>query len=184
MGFRIALLALVALATALVALPAHGYDMDCKVILCLAGGFPTGCADARAYMLRRLRATPPKPPFGECAAQRSSGFHAVRGRETHFPCAHGFEMRGARCGPHTDCVCVCEARTRSARSAAILAERAANADGGTYPGASVLVPSREEDRDHYEVRYQCRRRPNPNWIMIRIRSHDGQWFVSERHWWR
>ena len=46
---------------------AAGYDMDCAVILCLAGGFPTGCGAAYSYMIRRITATPPKPPFGFCA---------------------------------------------------------------------------------------------------------------------
>jgi len=44
--------------------PAMAYDMDCKVILCLAGGFPTGCGDAYRYMIDRITARPPKPPFG------------------------------------------------------------------------------------------------------------------------
>jgi hypothetical protein len=46
---------------------AAAYDMDCKVILCLAGGFPTGCGDAYAYMIDRITSRPPKPPFGYCA---------------------------------------------------------------------------------------------------------------------
>lgn len=48
------------------AAPAQSYDMDCKLILCLAGGFPLGCADALAYMLDRLRRIPPQPPIGLC----------------------------------------------------------------------------------------------------------------------
>lgn len=44
---------------------AEAYDMDCKVILCLAGGFPSGCGDAKSYMLRRLKKK--KPPFGPCS---------------------------------------------------------------------------------------------------------------------
>lgn len=46
---------------------AAGYDIDCAVILCLAGGFPTGCGAAYSYMIRRITSTPPKPPFGFCA---------------------------------------------------------------------------------------------------------------------
>ena len=41
--------------------------MDCAVILCLAGGFPTGCSAAYSYMIKRITSTPPKPPFGFCA---------------------------------------------------------------------------------------------------------------------
>lgn len=45
---------------------AAAYDMDCKVILCLTGGFPAACSDAYAYMISRLTRTPPLPPFGYC----------------------------------------------------------------------------------------------------------------------
>lgn len=59
---------------------AAAYDMDCKVILCLAGGFPTGCGDAYAYMIDRITARPPKPPFGYCAMSDGSEYanHDVR----------------------------------------------------------------------------------------------------------
>jgi len=60
--------------------PATAYDMDCKVILCLAGGFPTGCGDAYGYMIDRITARPPKPPFGYCALSDGAEYtdHAVR----------------------------------------------------------------------------------------------------------
>ena len=45
---------------------AEDYDMDCKIILCLAGGFPEGCGDAYQAMMTRIMAFPPKPPFGFC----------------------------------------------------------------------------------------------------------------------
>lgn len=51
--------------------PAAAFDMDCKVILCLAGGFPSGCGDAHSYMIKRLRKL--KPPFGVCVGGGSSG---------------------------------------------------------------------------------------------------------------
>jgi hypothetical protein len=59
---------------------AQDYDMDCKVILCLAGGFPTGCGDAYRYMIDRITARPPKPPFGYCAMSDGAEYtnHAVR----------------------------------------------------------------------------------------------------------
>ena len=50
---------------------ASAFDMDCKVILCLAGGFPSGCADARSYMLKRLKKL--KPPFGVCTTEGENG---------------------------------------------------------------------------------------------------------------
>ncbi len=43
---------------------ADDYDMDCKVILCLAGGFPDGCGDAFAHMIDRLRDG--KSPVDSC----------------------------------------------------------------------------------------------------------------------
>lgn len=60
--------ALVALAFTTAAIPASveaaDYDMDCKLILCLAGGFPSGCADAKSYMFSRIKQL--KPPIGVC----------------------------------------------------------------------------------------------------------------------
>ena len=46
---------------------AQSFDIACKVILCLAGGFPSGCGDAFSYMKDRLTQWPPLPPFGFCA---------------------------------------------------------------------------------------------------------------------
>lgn len=47
---------------------AQSFDMDCKVILCIAGGFPASCGDAYAYMISRITRWPaPLPPFGFCA---------------------------------------------------------------------------------------------------------------------
>ncbi|MEO0359469.1 MAG: hypothetical protein AAF322_00060 [Pseudomonadota bacterium] len=48
-------------------LPVSAYDIDCKLILCMAGGFPAGCADAKSYMIDRITSVPPKPPIGFCA---------------------------------------------------------------------------------------------------------------------
>ena len=53
--------------------PSEAAEIDCKVILCLAGGFPSGCADAHSYMMRRITARPPKPPFGICHTVSLSG---------------------------------------------------------------------------------------------------------------
>lgn len=59
---------------------AAAYDMDCKVILCLAGGFPSGCGDAYGYMIDRITARPPKPPFGYCAMSDGAEYtnHDIR----------------------------------------------------------------------------------------------------------
>ena len=59
---------------------AKAFDMDCKVILCLAGGFPSGCSDAYRYMIKRITHQPkPKPPFGFCAMSDGSQYtnHSV-----------------------------------------------------------------------------------------------------------
>ena len=54
---------------------AHAYDMDCKVILCIAGGFPAQCGDAYAYMIKRITRWPaPLPPFGFCAMSNGAEY--------------------------------------------------------------------------------------------------------------
>ena len=54
--------------------PAHAaeYDMDCKLILCLLGGFPQGCGDALDHMIDRLRDG--KSPIGSCAMSDGAEF--------------------------------------------------------------------------------------------------------------
>ena len=49
-------------------------DIDCKVILCLAGGFPSGCGDALSYMLDRISPPRPRPPFGFCAMSNGAQY--------------------------------------------------------------------------------------------------------------
>lgn len=52
----------------------HAAQIDCEVILCLAGSFsPAECAPAHSYMMSRLRKRPPKPPFGNCETASSDG---------------------------------------------------------------------------------------------------------------
>ena len=58
--------------------PARAYDIDCKVILCLAGGFPSGCRDAYRYMIDRITDLPPKPPFGFCAMSNGARYEGTR----------------------------------------------------------------------------------------------------------
>tara|TARA_R110000796_G_scaffold40951_4_gene101189 strand:- start:22611 stop:23168 length:558 start_codon:yes stop_codon:yes gene_type:complete len=47
---------------------AHAYDMDCAIMLCMAGGFPPSavCAAAFRTMIRRITPWPSRPPFGIC----------------------------------------------------------------------------------------------------------------------
>ena len=181
---QIALGLLTVLAAVLSAAPAWGYDMDCKVILCLAGGFPASCSDARAYMLNRLRSTPPKPPFGHCAGANSTAVRVFRGREPLLPCASGFRKRDAPGDPNSGCCCTCVATARRAIEAFRLASQANQLDGGDFPPATVLSPSHEDDRERYVVEYACRRRPRPNWLQVGIQTHLGNWSISERFWWR
>jgi len=44
------------------------YDIDCAIMLCMAGGFPPSAVCARAYrtMIRRITPWPSLPPFGIC----------------------------------------------------------------------------------------------------------------------
>lgn len=52
----------------------HAAQIDCEVILCLAGSFsPAECAPAHSYMMSRIKRVPPKPPFGECKTASSDG---------------------------------------------------------------------------------------------------------------
>lgn len=83
---------------------AHAYDMDCKVILCIAGGFPTGCGDAYSYMIKRITKKPkPLPPFGYCAMSDGSEYkaHNVSYRylgwgPDAFDCPEGKKLRYRR----------------------------------------------------------------------------------------
>lgn len=57
---------------------AQSYDMDCKVILCMAGGFPAGCGDAYTYMIDRITDFPnPKPPFGTCSQSDGTAYRGA-----------------------------------------------------------------------------------------------------------
>ena len=47
---------------------ARAYDMDCAIMLCMAGGFPPSAVCAAAYrtMVQRITPWPSRPPFGIC----------------------------------------------------------------------------------------------------------------------
>ncbi len=53
---------------------AEDYDIDCKLLLCLPGGFPTGCGDAFDHMKDRLRDR--KSPIGFCAVSNGAEYDA------------------------------------------------------------------------------------------------------------
>lgn len=48
--------------------PGRAYDIDCAIMLCMAGGFPPSavCAHAFRVMIRRITPWPSRPPFGIC----------------------------------------------------------------------------------------------------------------------
>lgn len=48
--------------------PARAYDMDCAIMLCMAGGFPPSAVCSAAYttMIWRITPYPALPPFGVC----------------------------------------------------------------------------------------------------------------------
>lgn len=47
---------------------AKAYDVDCAIMLCMAGGFPPSAVCAHAYktMIQRITPIPVRPPFGIC----------------------------------------------------------------------------------------------------------------------
>ncbi|PHS19442.1 MAG: hypothetical protein COA78_00180 [Blastopirellula sp.] len=64
------ILALAVSLAAFVGLPqkARAYDIDCAIMLCMAGGFPPSAVCAHAYrtMIWRITPWPSLPPFGIC----------------------------------------------------------------------------------------------------------------------
>lgn len=56
--------------------PASAYQIDCAILLCLAGGFPPSapCAAARAEMIRRITPWPIEPPLQLWRCPMRAGF--------------------------------------------------------------------------------------------------------------
>ena len=67
--------AMLATGAAISTVQAEEYDIDCKLILCLAGGFPSGCSDAYDYMIDRLKDF--KPPIGVCIMSDGDSYDAL-----------------------------------------------------------------------------------------------------------
>ena len=76
---------------------ANEFDMDCKIILCLAGGFPPGCEDAWRHLLDRLRDG--KSPVDSCTMSDGSELDDVDA-----------EVR--RIGAHSSAAWICPAGAR------------------------------------------------------------------------
>ena len=55
---------------------AEAYQIDCAILLCLAGGFPPSepCARARAEMIRRITPWPIEPPLRLWRCPMRAGF--------------------------------------------------------------------------------------------------------------
>ena len=53
---------------------ANADDIDCEIILCMAGGFaPAECKDAYKQMIDNITPWPIKPPFGICSFVGANG---------------------------------------------------------------------------------------------------------------
>ena len=78
---------------------AHSYDIDCKLILCLAGGFPAGCADAWRHFIDRITAFPPKSPIGLCLQHDGTPY---RNYELHYALFGRHDPRGYACPDETN----------------------------------------------------------------------------------
>jgi hypothetical protein len=90
----IAGLAVLALAAPPASVQAEDYDIDCAVILCMAGGFPASapCSAAHGYMMKRLKKG--KPPFGTCAMSDGKAFTDYDlDMGIHYYCEAGLVMR-------------------------------------------------------------------------------------------
>ena len=64
---------------------AQGYQIDCAILLCLAGGWPASvpCARARAEFIRRITPWPVEPPLQiwRCPMRAKAGYF----RRNFFP---------------------------------------------------------------------------------------------------
>ncbi len=98
-------LSIFAVAFGLISMPqspvfAQDYDMDCKVIICLAGGFPSDCGDAWDYMIDRITDFPkPKPPFDICSQEDGSPYQAV---DAPYAYLRERQASGWHCGEGTN----------------------------------------------------------------------------------
>ena len=67
---------------------------ECKIWLCLPGGFPSDCGDAHSAMKKRIKkGRAPLPPFHECTADSSSSMTYKMGTDpvygTRKQCSSG-----------------------------------------------------------------------------------------------
>lgn len=65
---------------------ALAYDIDCAIILCMAGGFPPGpvCSHAYQTMIQRITPIPVLPPFGVCTFAAAPTSLGAPGQESEL----------------------------------------------------------------------------------------------------
>ena len=75
--------------------PASAYQIDCAILLCLAGGFPPSapCAAARAEMIRRITPWPIEPPLQLWRCPMRAGFMLESRPSTNAPTSIAFTTR-------------------------------------------------------------------------------------------
>lgn len=101
------------------------YDLDCAVMLCMAGSWPavTECDGAYAYMLDRITDLPPQSPFGVCSMADGSGYdafaldYAVGSRQARnaYSCPTGSSLYFSQAGGGVTAFCF-ETRTEVIRT--------------------------------------------------------------------
>jgi hypothetical protein len=75
--------------------PASAYQIDCAILLCLAGGFPPSapCAAARAEMIRRITPWPIEPPLQLWRCPMRAEFMLESGPTAGAPTSIAFTTR-------------------------------------------------------------------------------------------
>lgn len=101
------------------ATPADAYQIDCAILLCLAGGFPPSapCAAAKAEIIRRITPWPIQPPLQlwRCPMQAGFGIGAEMQKQT--PVAISYDeilpARTSRGWPATPIIPIYDAQIES-----------------------------------------------------------------------
>lgn len=78
--------------------PARAYQIDCAILLCLAGGFPPSapCAAARAEMIRRITPWPIEPPLQIWRCPMRAGFRLENRPSENAPTSIAFATQPLR----------------------------------------------------------------------------------------
>lgn len=141
--------------------PAQAYQIDCAILLCLAGGFPPSepCTRARAEMIRRITPWPVEPPL----------------QLWRCPMRADFVLPDATESVVTEAAA---SRSRQGRSVA-----------STDPGAQIWKAFGETVTDYvmaikvYDLTYHRHRNRDGDcleWGRLRLGSYDEDWDFSWR----